>query len=142
MTSPYSNPAFAVNPSALEGCGQTAQHLGSQIPPETAKITEPNDQAASTLQGWLTGPAIHNCAANWKTLLDKIAGDIGSAGTKLTTAATAYRQNEQNVSMSMNGVTATGTYRPPVNDPFNTVLTSDLSPAAEARRAAGAGKAQ
>ncbi|MFG2904486.1 WXG100 family type VII secretion target [Kitasatospora sp. NPDC048286] len=142
MPSPYSSSAVAVNPSVLEGCGQTAQHLGGQIPPETAKIAEPNDQAASTLQGWLTGPAIHNCAANWKTLLDKLAGDMGSAGAKLTTTATAYRQNEQNVSVSMSGNTDNGTHRPSVKDPFNTVLTSDLSPAAEARRAAGAGKAQ
>ncbi|AUY53817.1 hypothetical protein [Streptomyces sp. CB01881] len=142
MPSPYAQPALGVNPSALEGCGRTAQHLGGQIPLETAKITEPNDQAASTLQGWLTGPAIHNCAAGWKTLLDKLAGEMGSAGTKLTTAAATYRQNEQNVSVSMSGVTGTSTYQPPANDPFNTVLTSDLSPAAEARRAAGAGKAQ
>ncbi|MFE4514248.1 WXG100 family type VII secretion target [Kitasatospora sp. NPDC056783] len=133
MPSPYSPSAVTVNPSVLEGCGQTAQHLGGQIPPETAKITEPSDQAASTLQGWLTGPAIHNCAANWKTLLDKLAGDMGGTGAKLATAAASYRQNEQNVSASMNGGAVTGDYRPPAKDPFNTVLTGDLSPATGAR---------
>ncbi|MFI6151545.1 hypothetical protein ACIBCA_02480 [Kitasatospora sp. NPDC051170] len=141
VPSPYSRSGYTVNPSVLDSCGQAARHLGGLIPPETAKITEPSDNAASGLKGWLTGPAIHSCAANWKTLLDKLAGDMGTTGTKLSTAAATYRRTEQNVSTSLTGDPATGPGPGSVvKDPFNTVLTTDLSPAAEARRAAAAGK--
>ncbi|MER7581625.1 hypothetical protein [Kitasatospora sp. NPDC097691] len=143
MPGPYSRTAFAVNPAALESCGQTARHLGGQIPPETTKITAPSDQAAAALRGWLTGPAVHDCAADWKTLLDRLAADMGNSGTKLSTAAADYRRNEQDLSTALNGGPATTPcgYRAPAADPFGTVLTKDLSPAAEAARTNGTGKA-
>ncbi|MFI8460838.1 hypothetical protein [Kitasatospora sp. NPDC085464] len=144
MPGPYSRAALAVNPAVLENCGQTAQHLGSRIPSETTKITAPGDQAAAALRGWLTGPAIHDCAAGWKTLLDKLAADMAGSGTKLSTAAADYRRNEQSLSTALTGSAATTPYahRPPAADPFGTVLTKDLSPAAEAARTNGAGKAR
>ncbi|MFJ9459431.1 hypothetical protein ACIRST_30635 [Kitasatospora sp. NPDC101447] len=144
MPGPYSRAALAVNPAVLENCGQTAQHLGGRIPSETTKITAPGDQAAAALRGWLTGPAIHDCAAGWKTLLDKLAADMAGSGTKLSTAAADYRRNEQSLSTALTGSAATTRYdhRTPAADPFGTVLTKDLSPAAEAARTNGAGKAR
>ncbi|MFJ9845380.1 hypothetical protein ACIRYZ_34050 [Kitasatospora sp. NPDC101155] len=113
---------FKVNPAELDGCGQSAQHIGGPIPGETAKITEPYNQAAGTLKGWRTAAAVHDCDANWKTLLDKLGGDMGGVGSKLATSAGYYRQVEKDVHghLKSQGGGAATTDEP---DPFGTVLT-------------------
>ncbi|MFF2080927.1 hypothetical protein ACFVXG_39935 [Kitasatospora sp. NPDC058162] len=113
---------FKVKPAELDGCGQSAQHIGGLIPGETTKITEPSNQAAGTLQGWQTATAIKNCSANWKTLLDKLGSDMGDVGTKLGTTATYYRQAEQNAHNSMRNPNAPAS-NGPEPDPFDTNFT-------------------
>ncbi|MEU8924364.1 hypothetical protein AB0D10_26055 [Kitasatospora sp. NPDC048545] len=121
MADPDASLQFKVNPGELDGCGQSAQHIGSLIPGETSKLAEPCNQAAGTLQGWLTAAAIRDCGANWKTLLDKLGGDMGDVGTKLGTTATFYRQAEQNAHNSMRNPAAPA---PAQNepDPFGTTV--------------------
>lgn len=137
MPNPDLASEFRVDPAALEGCGQSAQHLAGQVPGETARITGPSDQAAAGLRGWLTAGAIHDCGANWKTLLDKLAGEMGGCGAKLTQTAANYRQGEQSVYAHLKGAgggTGTGTRPPATADPFGTVLAAE--------RPSGTGKAQ
>ncbi|MET8623282.1 hypothetical protein ABZW30_05895 [Kitasatospora sp. NPDC004669] len=118
---------FKVNPAELDGCGQSAQHIGGLIPGETSKITEPCNQASSALQGWLTGAAVHDCGANWKTLLDKLGGDMGDVGTKLATTAAYYRQVEKDIHTSMRNPAAPIPDEP---DPFGTtVVPGPVKPA-------------
>ncbi|MFG2847789.1 WXG100 family type VII secretion target [Kitasatospora sp. NPDC048296] len=119
MADPDASLQFKVNPAELDGCGQSAQHVGGLIPGETAKLAEPCNQAAGTLQGWLTAAAVRDCGANWKTLLDKLAGDMGDVGTKLATTATYYRQAEQNAHNSMRNPAAPVPDEP---DPFGTTV--------------------
>ncbi|MFI9319533.1 hypothetical protein ACIGXI_07035 [Kitasatospora aureofaciens] len=122
MADPDLSLEFKVKPAELDGCGQSAQHIGGLIPGETSKITEPCSQAAGGLKGWLTAGAITNCSTNWKTLLDKLGGDMGDVGTKLGTSATYYRTAEQNAHNSMrnpNAPASSGTEP----DPFNTNFT-------------------
>ncbi|MFF2659522.1 hypothetical protein ACFVUH_19420 [Kitasatospora sp. NPDC058032] len=64
MPNPDGASGVKVNPAALEGCGQAAQHIAGQVPGETAKIVAPSDQAAATLQGWSTATAIRNCGTS------------------------------------------------------------------------------
>ncbi|MFJ9843726.1 hypothetical protein ACIRYZ_25375 [Kitasatospora sp. NPDC101155] len=80
MADPDADLEFRVKPAELDGCGQSAQHIGGLIPGETAKITDPCNQAAGGLKGWLTAGAIQNCGTNWKTLLDKLGTDMGDGG--------------------------------------------------------------
>ncbi|MFI9325504.1 hypothetical protein ACIGXI_37800 [Kitasatospora aureofaciens] len=101
MADPDASLDFKVKPDELDGCGQSAQHIGGLIPGETAKITDPCSQAAGTLQGWLTAAALTTCGSNWKTLLDKLGGDMGEVGTKLGTSAAFYRQVEQDIHTNM-----------------------------------------
>lgn len=118
---------FKVNPAELDGCGQSAQHIGGLIPGETSKITEPCNQASSTLQGWLTSAAVHDCGTNWKTLLDKLGGDMGDVGTKLATTAAYYRQVEKDIHTSMRNPAAPTPDEP---DPFGTtVVPGPVKPA-------------
>ncbi|GAB7181701.1 hypothetical protein ATKI12_1532 [Kitasatospora sp. Ki12] len=107
-----------VNPAELDGCGQSAQHIGGLIPGETSKITEPSNQAAGTLAGWQLATAIRNCGTNWKTLLDKLGGDMGDVGTKLASSATYYRQVEKAIHASLKDPNSP-TDEP---DPFGTVV--------------------
>lgn len=46
MADPDGSLGFKVKPDELDGCGQSAQHIGGLIPGETAKITDPCSQAA------------------------------------------------------------------------------------------------
>ncbi|MEV7773084.1 hypothetical protein [Kitasatospora sp. NPDC086791] len=108
-----------VNPAELDGCGQSAQHLGGLIPGETSKITEPSNQAAATLTGWQMAAAIRNCGTNWKTLLDRLGSDMGDVGTKLASSATYYRQVEKAIHASLKDPNAPATDEP---DPFGTVV--------------------
>ncbi|MEU8924158.1 hypothetical protein AB0D10_24970 [Kitasatospora sp. NPDC048545] len=118
---------FKVNPAELDGCGQSAQHIGGLIPGETSKITDPCSQAASGLQGFLTAAAITNCGTNWKTLLDKLGGDMGDVGTKLAASAAYYRQVEKDVHTSMRNPAAPIPDEP---DPFGTtVVPGPVKPA-------------
>ncbi|MEV7923690.1 MULTISPECIES: hypothetical protein [unclassified Kitasatospora] len=110
---------FKVNPAELDGCGQSAQHIGGLIPGETSKITDPCNQAAGGLKGWLTAAAIQNCGTNWKTLLDKLGGDMGDVGTKLATSAAYYRQVEKDIHGSMRNPAAPVPDEP---DPFSTTF--------------------
>ncbi|MEV6974646.1 type VII secretion target [Kitasatospora sp. NPDC093806] len=145
MPNPDLASAVKVNPAALQGCGQTAQHIAGQVPGETTKIIAPSDQAAATLQGWSTAAAIHNCGANWKTLLDKLSGDMSDVGAKLVTTAGHYRQVEQSVYAHLRGAAgpAQGGATPALaSDPFGTVLASESSPAAATARAAAERKAR
>ncbi|GAB7185272.1 hypothetical protein ATKI12_5103 [Kitasatospora sp. Ki12] len=119
MADPDAGLQFKVKPAELDGCGQSAQHIGGLIPGETSKLAEPCNQAAGTLQGWLTATAVQNCGTNWKTLLDKLAGDMGDVGTKLGTTATYYRQVEKDVHTSMRNPAAPAPAEP---DPFGTVV--------------------
>ncbi|MFE7593758.1 hypothetical protein ACFU6K_30585 [Kitasatospora sp. NPDC057512] len=124
MADPDAALQFKVNPAELDGCGQSAQHIGGLVPGETAKITEPCNQAAGTLKGWLTAAAVRDCGANWKTLLDKLGSDMSDVGTKLATSAGHYRQVEKDVHgqlKSQDGGTAGAATDEP--DPFGTVLT-------------------
>ncbi|KJS61854.1 WXG100 family type VII secretion target [Streptomyces rubellomurinus] len=111
-----------VNPAELDGCGQSAQHIGGLIPGETSKLTDPCNQAAGTLKGWRTATAVHDCGANWKTLLDKLAGDMSDVGTRLATSAGYYRQVEKDVHGHFKGQ-GSGAVTPDEPDPFGTVLT-------------------
>ncbi|WP_188307808.1 hypothetical protein [Streptomyces sp. CBMA123] len=122
MADPDSNLQFQVKPGELDGCGQSAQHIGSLIPGETAKITDPCGQAAGSLQGWLTAAALTTCGSDWKTLLDKLGGDMGDVGTKLGTSAAYYRQVEQDIHTNMihPDVPVPASTAP---DPFGTVVT-------------------
>jgi hypothetical protein len=117
MTDP--GPGFNVNPAELDGCGQSAQHIGGLIPGETSKLSEPCSQTASGLQGFLTAAAITNCGTNWKTLLDRLGGDMGDVGTKLATSAAYYRQAEQDAADSMRNPSAPAPNEP---DPFGTAV--------------------
>ncbi|MFE5582482.1 hypothetical protein [Kitasatospora sp. NPDC056531] len=127
MSDPDLSLEFKVKPAELDGCGQSAQHTGGLIPGETSKITEPCSQAASGLQGFLTATAITNCGTNWKTLLDKLGGDMGDVGTKLATTAAYYRQAEQNAHNSMRNPNAPAPTEP---DPFDTtVVPGPVKPA-------------
>ncbi|HJD84544.1 hypothetical protein [Kitasatospora aureofaciens] len=122
MADPDAGLEFKVKPGELDGCGQSAQHIGGLIPGETSKITDPCNQAAGGLKGWLTAGAIQNCGTNWKTLLDKLGTDMGDVGTKLGTSATYYRQAEQNAHNSMKNPSAPAT-NGPEPDPFGTDFT-------------------
>ncbi|MFD4399098.1 hypothetical protein [Kitasatospora sp. NPDC058478] len=124
---------FKVNPAELDGCGQSAQHIGGLIPGETAKITDPCSQAAGGLKGWLTAAAIQNCGTNWKTLLDKLGGDMGDVGTKLATSAAYYRQVEKDIHGSMRNPAAPVPDEP---DPFNTTFVPGPVKPADAKAAA------
>ncbi|MEV7026784.1 hypothetical protein [Kitasatospora sp. NPDC093558] len=119
MAGPDAGLEFKVKPAELDGCGQSAQHIGGLIPGETSKITGPCSQAAGGLKGWLTAGAIQNCGANWKTLLDKLGTDMGDVGTRLATSAAFYRQAEQNVHNSMRNPAAPAPNEP---DPFDTTF--------------------
>ncbi|MFD7454703.1 hypothetical protein [Kitasatospora sp. NPDC059827] len=121
MAVPDAGLEFKVKPGELDGCGQSAQHIGGLIPGETAKITDPCSTAAGGLKGFLTAGAITSCSTSWKTLLDKLGGDMGDVGTKLGTSATYYRQAEQNAHNSMrnpNAPASNGTEP----DPFDTAV--------------------
>ncbi|MET9177205.1 hypothetical protein ABZX88_03135 [Kitasatospora aureofaciens] len=122
MADPDAGLEFKVKPGELDGCGQSAQHIGGLIPGETSKISDPCNQAAGGLKGWLTAGAIQNCGTNWKTLLDKLGTDMGDVGTKLGTSATYYRQAEQNAHNSMKNPSAPAT-NGPEPDPFDTDFT-------------------
>ncbi|MER7672389.1 hypothetical protein ABTY61_28555 [Kitasatospora sp. NPDC096128] len=113
---------FKVKPGELDGCGQSAQHIGGLIPGETAKLNDPCGQAAGGLKGFLTAGAITSCGTNWKTLLDRLGGDMGDVGTKLGTSATYYRQAEQNAHNSMRNPNAPAPSGPEP-DPFGTDFT-------------------
>ncbi|MEV7022546.1 type VII secretion target [Kitasatospora sp. NPDC093558] len=132
---------FKVNPAALEGCGQSAQFIASQIPTETAKLTEPCNQAAAGLQGWQTATALQSCSTNWKTLLDKLGKDMGDLGSKLVQTAGVYRQGEQSVYAHLQGQ-GRGTPVPAEPDPFGTMVVGETSTAAEKSRAASERKAK
>ncbi|MFF2614084.1 hypothetical protein [Kitasatospora sp. NPDC058046] len=122
MADPDAALQFKVNPAELDGCGQSAQHIGGLVPGETSKITEPCNQAAGTLKGWLTAAAVRDCGANWKTLLDKLGSDMSDVGAKLATSAGYYRQVEKDIHghlKSQDGGAATADEP----DPFGTVLT-------------------
>ncbi|MGW4890912.1 WXG100 family type VII secretion target [Kitasatospora sp. NPDC004240] len=119
MADPDAGLQFKVNPAELDGCGQSAQHIGGLIPGETSKLAEPCNQAAGTLRGWLTAAAVRDCGANWKTLLDKLAGDMGDVGTKLATTATYYRQVEKDIHQSFRNPAAP---LPDAPDPFGTTF--------------------
>ncbi|MER7672392.1 hypothetical protein ABTY61_28570 [Kitasatospora sp. NPDC096128] len=121
MAEPDAGLAFKVKPSELDGCGQSAQHIGGLIPGETAKITDPCSQAAGTMQGWLTAAALTTCGSSWKTLLDKLGSDMGDLGTKLGTSAAYYRQVEQDIHNNMihPDVPVPTTNEP---DPFGTTI--------------------
>ncbi|MFE7589516.1 hypothetical protein ACFU6K_08950 [Kitasatospora sp. NPDC057512] len=110
---------FKVSPAELDGCGQSAQHIGGLIPGETSKLAEPCNQAAGTLKGWLTAAAVRDCGANWKTLLDKLGSDVSDVGTKLATTAAYYRQAEQNAHNRMRDPAAPVPDEP---DPFGTTV--------------------
>ncbi|RKT09572.1 hypothetical protein BX285_6667 [Streptomyces sp. 1114.5] len=134
MADPDMALAFKVNPAELDGCGQSAQHIGGLIPGETGKITEPCNQAAGGLKGWLTATAIQNCGTNWKTLLDKLGGDMGDVGTKLASSAAYYRQVEQDIHGSMKNPSAPTPSEP---DPFNTTFVpGPVKPAGTSAKAA------
>ncbi|MFE5582100.1 WXG100 family type VII secretion target [Kitasatospora sp. NPDC056531] len=132
MADPDAGLEYKVKPDELDGCGQSAQHIGGLIPGETTKITEPSNQAAGTLQGWQTATAITNCGTNWKTLLDKLGGDMGDVGTKLATSAAYYRQAEQNAHNSMRNPNAP---LPEVPDPFDTTVVPGPVKPADAKAA-------
>ncbi|MEV7598455.1 hypothetical protein AB0O91_13855 [Kitasatospora sp. NPDC089797] len=119
MADPDASSEFKVKPAELDGCGQSAQHIGGLIPGETAKITEPSSRAAGGLKGWLIAGGITDCGTNWKTLLDRLGGDMGDVGTKLGTTATYYRQAEQNAHTSMRNPNAPTPSGP---DPFDTAF--------------------
>ncbi|MER7752786.1 hypothetical protein [Kitasatospora sp. NPDC097643] len=110
---------FKVNPAELDGCGQSAQHIGGLIPGETSKITDPCSQAAGGLQGFLTAAAVRDCGTNWKTLLDKLGGDMTDVGGKLATSAAYYRQVEKDIHGSMRNPSAPIPSEP---DPFGTAV--------------------
>ncbi|WP_188307805.1 hypothetical protein [Streptomyces sp. CBMA123] len=120
MPDPDAGLQFKVNPAELDGCGQSAQHIGGLIPGETTKITDPCNQAAGGLKGWLTAGGITACGTNWKTLLDRLGGDMGDVGTKLGTSATYYRQAEQNAHNGMRNPAAPPA--PDEPDPFGTAV--------------------
>ncbi|MFF3113914.1 hypothetical protein ACFVSN_32575 [Kitasatospora sp. NPDC057904] len=132
---------FRVDPAALEGCGQSAQFIASQIPAETAKIAEPCTQAAAGLQGWQTGAALQSCSTNWKALLDKLGKDMGDLGSKLVQTAGVYRQGEQRVYAHLQGQ-GRGMPVPAEPDPFGTVVVGETSTATEKSRAASERKAR
>ncbi|MEU6233682.1 hypothetical protein [Kitasatospora sp. NPDC047058] len=145
MPNPDLASEFKVNPAALEGCGQTAQHIAGEVPGETTKIIAPSDQAAATLQGWLTAPAVHDCGTNWKTLLDKLSGDMSDLGSKLVMTAAGYRQGEQSVYAHLRGAAGpaqSGATPAQGTDPFGTVLAGENSSAADKSRAAAERKAR
>ncbi|MEU9046192.1 MULTISPECIES: hypothetical protein [unclassified Kitasatospora] len=119
MADPDAGLEFKVNPAELDGCGQSAQHIGGLIPGETSKVTEPCNQAAGGLKGWQTATAIQSCGTNWKTLLDKLGGDMGDVGTKLAASATYYRQVEKDIHESMRNPNAPVPAEP---DPFGTTF--------------------
>ncbi|MFE7529108.1 type VII secretion target [Kitasatospora sp. NPDC057542] len=119
MPNPDLASELKVNPAELDGCGQSAQHIGSLIPGETSKVTEPNNQAANGLRGWQMAAAIQGCATNWKTLLDKLGADMGDVGTKLAASATYYRQVEKDIHASLKDPNAPAGDEP---DPFGTVV--------------------
>ncbi|MFI6154213.1 hypothetical protein ACIBCA_16180 [Kitasatospora sp. NPDC051170] len=119
MPDPDLSLELKVKPAELDGCGQSAQHIGGLIPGETSKITEPCNQAAGGLKGWLTATAIRNCGTNWKTLLDKLGGDMGDVGTKLAASATYYRRVEKDIHTSMKNPAAPIPDEP---DPFGTTV--------------------
>ncbi|WP_395293972.1 hypothetical protein ACF9IK_10540 [Kitasatospora hibisci] len=109
------------------------------------KIIAPSDQAAATLQGWLTAGAVHNCGTNWKALLDKLSGDMSDVGSKLVKTAALYRQGEQSVYAHLRGTAGPaqgGATPPPATDPFGTVVASGNTSGAEKARAAAERKAQ
>ncbi|MFF8773209.1 hypothetical protein [Kitasatospora sp. NPDC015120] len=144
MPNPDLASEFKVNPAVLASCGQSAQYMASQVPGETAKIIAPSSQAAATLQGWLTAPAIQNCGTNWKTLLDKLAGTMADTGSRLVQTAAHYRQGEQSVYAHLRGAAGPAQAGPapaPETDPFGTVLAGG-NPSAAAGRAAAERKAQ
>ncbi|MGW2541315.1 WXG100 family type VII secretion target [Kitasatospora sp. NPDC001574] len=139
MPNPDLASEFKVNPAALAGCGQSAQHIAGQVPGETAKIVAPSDRAAATLQGWLTATAIRTCGTNWRTLLDKLSGDMSDVGSKLVKTAAHYQQGEQSVYAHLRGAAgpAQGGATPaPEADPFGTVLAGESPATATARAAA------
>ncbi|AUY50601.1 hypothetical protein [Streptomyces sp. CB01881] len=130
MPNPDLASQFTVNPAALDGCGQSAQHIGGQIPGETTKITAPSDQASATLAGWQTAASLHNCSTNWKTLLDKLGGDMSTCGSKLVQTAAGYRQGEQSAYAHLRGSNAAAAGGAPAGaatDPFGTVLASETA---------------
>ncbi|WP_406202595.1 hypothetical protein OH807_24605 [Kitasatospora sp. NBC_01560] len=69
--------------------------MAGKVPEETAKLAAPSDRAAAALPGSLSGPALHDCSAAWKALLDGLAGDMRAAGGNLLTTAQNYRTSDR-----------------------------------------------
>lgn len=138
MPNPDLASQFTVNPAALEGCGQSAQHIAQQVPGETAKIVGPSDQASAALKGWRTAGALHDCSANWKTLLDRLSVEMAGCGTRLVQTAAGYRQGEQSVYAHLQGgnpPAGSGSKAAAVPDPWGTVVAGEAPQTAAERKA-------
>ncbi|MFD0276526.1 type VII secretion target [Kitasatospora sp. NPDC127111] len=103
---------FTVRPDELSAAGSNAQAVAGKVPEETARLAAPSDRAAAGLAGWQSGPALRECSAAWRTLLDGLAEDMKAAGGNLIATAHNYRDSDR--SMAGTGVAQGG------GDPFNT----------------------
>lgn len=102
MREPDGGASLSVDPDELTGCGQSAQRIAEQIPGETAKPVGPADQVTHSLSGWATASALHDCTADWKTLLDGLSKDMDGYGGKLITMAQNYRTTDQSAADTLN----------------------------------------
>ncbi|MFC9328744.1 hypothetical protein [Kitasatospora sp. NPDC057015] len=116
---------YRVSPGELEGSGQSAKEVAELVPGETAKVVDPSDQASAGLKGWQLGGALHDCTADWKTLLDKLATDMDEYGAKMIRMAQEYRNSDQGAAAKLNAI-GTRSAAPATGggggDPFGTVL--------------------
>ncbi|MFI6448740.1 hypothetical protein [Kitasatospora sp. NPDC050543] len=115
---------YQVSPGELEGCGHSAKEVAGQIPGETGKVVGPSDSASGAFQGWQLSGALHDCTADWKTLLDKLSADMDSYGAKLIQMAQEYRGSDHTAMASMNAIGAKYAAPAPAaaagTDPFGT----------------------
>ncbi|MEU9040113.1 MULTISPECIES: hypothetical protein [unclassified Kitasatospora] len=125
---------LVVRPSDLTASGQSAQQLAQAVPGEDQALTEASGKAEGGLKGWTTATALHNCTANWATLLNSLAGDLGRYGTKLQQIAQSYGSSDRNIADDLDGTaartaasTSPSTPGPSRPDPFNTVIVGDQS---------------
>ncbi|MFJ3789333.1 hypothetical protein [Kitasatospora sp. NPDC090091] len=132
---------FTVRPDELSAAGSNAQAVAGKVPEETARLAAPSDKAAAGLPGWQSGPALHDCSAAWKALLDGLAEDMRTAGGNLITTAHNYRTSDR--SMGGTPVAQSGG-----TDPFGTRIRQSPGvhaidwPARSARPACAAGSAR
>ncbi|GAB7187707.1 hypothetical protein ATKI12_7538 [Kitasatospora sp. Ki12] len=124
---------LVVRPSDLRASGQSAAQLAQAVPAEDHALAEASGTAEGGLKGWTTATALHGCTANWVTLLNNLAGELGTSGTKLQQIALTYGSGDRDIADDLTGAgttagtTAQASAAPSRPDPFNTVIVGGRS---------------